>query len=461
MLQGVIPTSISELTNLEVLILPHTVLNGFEDASATYLPSLRVLDLSSCVCARHNIDGALLNAPKLESLSLPFSSVTISPHVFPTLKALTYMDLRSVPLPDLNIDDLWTLKKLEYISLALTSISGTLSTAIGDLKFLRYLDLSFTSVSGTIPEAIGETSLEQIKLTETALSLPLPDALGNLGNTLTSLDLKGISRGIGTMPNSFGRLWKLTTINLGSCNLQGSIPNSFALLSNLKDVDLSYNGLNGTIPAFSTMVLESTLNLQNNRLVGTIPLSILQNFTTIKLSHNYLGPEFPAQLESSEAVSIDISHNRFRAPLPERTSSSQLKTLLAHYNLFYGTIPTSYCGISTLRLDHNHLHGPVDFLFQCLLSNINLNNNLFSGTIPDLMHQSKLKTLQIAFNNFTGPLPPISNALSIFSCASNFFDGSNYEIWKLSIIVSNLEYVIPIFPWLHPGRLNALGCTFL
>ncbi|KAH7565691.1 hypothetical protein JRO89_XS08G0001300 [Xanthoceras sorbifolium] len=118
------------------------------------------------------------------------------------------------------------------ISLSLSSMnfSGTLSPKIGVLKHLSTLCI---------------LSIKSI-LKGNGITGEIPEEFGNL-SSLTSLDLDN-NRLTGEIPSSLGNLKLLQFLTLSQNNLTGAIPESLTGIPNLINLQLDSNGFSGRIP---------------------------------------------------------------------------------------------------------------------------------------------------------------------------------------------------------------------
>ncbi|KAK6923902.1 Leucine-rich repeat-containing N-terminal, plant-type, partial [Dillenia turbinata] len=98
-----------------------------------------------------------------------------------------------------------------------------------------------------------------------------------------------------------------------------------------------------------------------------------------------------------------------------------------------GSFPSAICKIRSLQnlsLAENSLNGSLftDSLSLCShLRFINLSSNLFVGTLPELDGFSKLQSLDLSFNNFSGEIPASFGRLQelrVLKLFANLLDGS-------------------------------------
>ena len=237
-LSGSLPSSLGNLTNLEVLWLYDNQLSGSLPSSLGNLTNLEVLDLSS-----NQLSG-------------------------------------SIP------SELGRLTKLEWLGLYENQLSGSLPSSLGNLTNLEGLGLASNQLSGSIPSELGRlTNLEVLDLSTNRLSGSLPSSLGNLTN-LEGLYLSS-NQLSGSIPSELGRLTNLEVLALSSNQLSGSIPSELGRLTNLTTLYLSFNSLSN-VSALSGLTNLTELYLSGTSLSNVSALSNLTNLTTLYLSFNSL-----------------------------------------------------------------------------------------------------------------------------------------------------------------------------
>lgn len=94
-----------------------------------------------------------------------------------------------------------------------------------------------------------------------------------------------------SIPDSIGKLNKVTYFFLNNNEISGNIPNSIGDMNSLSWLDLSGNNLEGTIPhSIGNIKTLTHLDLSNNKLKGAVPDSIgnLENLSSLYLDDNQL-----------------------------------------------------------------------------------------------------------------------------------------------------------------------------
>ncbi|KAL4637571.1 hypothetical protein ACB092_03G086700 [Castanea dentata] len=227
--------------------------------------------------------------------------------------------------------------------------------------------------------------------------------------------------GQSTIPSEFGRLVRLTRLNLSFSYLSGQIPSEISWLSNLYSKTLNLKKLD-----LETLVQNITnlreLQLASVNISSSIPQSLvnLSSLTTLSLANCNLHGQFPTNILLMPKLSkIDLSYNHFLTGfLPEFHSGSSLELLDLSSTNFSGILPNSIDNLESLiKLDlsqTNQLPSTLGNLAN--LSFLDLSNNLFHGEIPSslgnltqlALHQKMSitsKFLSLFNNSFDGRLP--------------------------------------------------------
>lgn len=189
-----------------------------------------------------------------------------------------------------------------------------------------------------------------------------------VGPNITGIVLPGLNIG-GQLGYSLVNFTALITLDLTNNHIGDVVP--FQLPPHLQRLLLSGNQLTGSLPySLSTLTLLSDLILNNNQLTGAIP-DIFLGLTGL--------------------VNLDFSSNNFSGPLP--ASMSDLTSL------------------SSLHLQNNMLSGTVNNLADLHLTDLNIENNLFTGWMPPKL--LTITNFKYGGNRFdTSPAPPPPSSIS-------------------------------------------------
>lgn len=161
-----------------------------------------------------------------------------------------------------------------------------------------------------------------------------------VGSNISSITMNGANLG-GQLGNGLGNFTSIATIDLSNNNIGGSIPDNLPLT--LKTFFLSANQFTGNIPSsLSKLTLLSAMSVNDNHLSGDLP-DAFQFLTGL--------------------VNLDLSSNNLSGQLP-----SSMDNLLQ---------------LTTLRLQNNQLSGTLDVLQDLPLKDLDVENNLFSGPVPE------------------------------------------------------------------------------
>ncbi|XP_038680878.1 receptor-like protein 7 [Tripterygium wilfordii] len=403
---------------LEFLLLQHTKFTGELPPSIGNLHSLTALDIIYC-----NFWGPI-------------------PSSLGNLSKITLLGLRDNNFFGQIPSSLANLTKLTSFT-----ISGndhfsceSLSWLENQTKFLE-LVLKKCNISGEIPQFLKNfTQLNQLQLTRNYLRGQIPHWLTNL-TRLANLALD-YNEFHGPFPHQILELVNLEVIDLTGNHLSGIVNlNSFFNLQHMKAFSISENDFtllhvtnaNATLRKWSGLGLGSCnlrefpdflryqdelqgLNLAGNKIYGQIP-SWLWNISKetleiMDLDFNFLtGIEQPALISRLPKLKVLwLRGNKIQGPVPIPPPSIVDYTL--SNNSFKGEISSTFCNLPylyALDLSFNNLSG---MLPQCLfdkesnLNILNLEQNLFRGTIPEtLTNGSKLRMINLGHNALEGTLP--------------------------------------------------------
>ncbi|KAL2495028.1 Protein STRUBBELIG-RECEPTOR FAMILY 3 [Forsythia ovata] len=183
----------------------------------------------------------------------------------------------------------------------------------------------------------------------------------------------------------------ITSIILSGANLGGELSEDMGSFASIIQIDMSNNHIGGSIPSDLPITMRSFF-LSGNQLSGSIPdtLSSLDQLTDLSLNNNNLTGAIPdAFLQLKGLINMDLSGNSLTGQLPP--SMGILSSL------------------TTLHLQNNHLIGTLNVLQDLPLRTLNIENNLFSGPIPEkLLSIPDFSRGGNPFNTTIIPSPPAS-----------------------------------------------------
>ncbi|KAK7412206.1 hypothetical protein VNO78_03656 [Psophocarpus tetragonolobus] len=258
--------------------------------------------------------------------------------------------------------------------------------------FVSEINLSQKQLEGTIPfdSLCDLPSLEKISFGTNLLNGTISEGLRKCTN-LKYLDL-GNNSFTGAVPD-LSTLHKLEYLSLNASGISGVFPwKSFENLTRLQFLSLGDNLLDKTPFPLEVLKLEKLywLYLTNCSITGNIPLGIgnLTLLQNLELSDNLLSGEIPADI----------------GKLP------RLWQLELYDNYFTGKIPVGFGNLTSLvnfDASDNQLEGDLSELRSLTkLASLQLFLNQFSGEIPKELGDFKnLTELSLYSNKLTGPLP--------------------------------------------------------
>lgn len=224
-LTGTIPSSLSGLKHLQVLLL-HKLSNlvGPIPFAISQLPNLRYLTISWT-----NISG---------------------------------------PVPDFLVH----LNNLESLDLSFNNLSGSIPNSLTTLPYLRAVDLSRNKLVGPIPESFGHfaatAGFPALDLSHNKLSGEIPASLANVNFSYVDISRNNLS---GDASVFFGEEKGANTIVISRNNLEFDL-SKVRFMESLDVLDISHNKIYGNIPAqIVDAVYLQQLNVSYNRLCGRIP----------------------------------------------------------------------------------------------------------------------------------------------------------------------------------------------
>ncbi|KAK9220989.1 hypothetical protein WN944_009413 [Citrus x changshan-huyou] len=220
---GPIPSTLSRLTSLKILILAHNQLIGLLPQEIGNLKNLIKLDVGN--------NGIIGPTPSTLGLLTDLSHLDLSRNQFNS----------SIPI------ELTRLTQLFHLDLSSNKLSGKIPSQIASMEDLTWLDLSNNNIKGSIPiELTRLTQLFHLDLSSNKLSGKIPSQIASM-EYLTGLDLSN-NNIKGSIPGEITKLSGLDYLNLSSNKLSGPVPFSNEQLSSMHTVSLSPNkGLCGNI----------------------------------------------------------------------------------------------------------------------------------------------------------------------------------------------------------------------
>jgi hypothetical protein len=222
-------------------------------------------------------------------------------------------------------------------------------------------------------------------------------------------------------------------------NMSGNFPTGVVHLPSLQKIRFGDGSLTGPLPKELVALKDLTkIELYMNEFTGEIPVEWWGNFSKIyglTLAYNQLEGTISSEVQKMTSLeSLTLIGNKFRGRIPPEFSKlPNLLELRIAQNDLTGAIPTEI-GVSPkleeLWLDQNLLTGtlPTEIGTMHKLRDLAISNNArLGGTIPDEFYGlKKLNFVEMFSCNFTGPLSPQIGTMNvqILKLNDNSFSGT-------------------------------------
>ncbi|XP_031489791.1 receptor-like protein 7 [Nymphaea colorata] len=301
---------------------------------------------------------------------------------------------------------------------------------LAQLTHLTHLNLSSNWFFGEVPNEISSLSnLVALDLSDSGL-LEIHDLEGFVKNfkQLKYLHLDYVICNLNNSQewgaNLASALPNLQSLSLACCNIEGSLTPHIFMLPHLQALDLSNNTFHGELMQsfFPPESKLQSLILRQNNLSGLLPNEIFE-LPLLKVldvgDNELLRVPLPTKLPSSKLKILNLGGIEFlgdvlRAWIVNLTSLVELK--LSNTNLS-GSLPFSIANLIALThldLSQTRLSSCINsLLFANLtrLTYLDLSKNSFSGFLPSLPHS--LCDVKLNNNHFSGPIPNSINLLNM------------------------------------------------
>jgi Leucine-rich repeat (LRR) protein len=386
------------------------------------LTSLVRLEITASLGLVGSIPTEICSLFQLNSLSLQINRLTGTiPSGIGSISKLDALLLYNNRLTGPIPTEISSFSRLKKFVVDKNELTGTIPSQICSLLFLNSLSLYDNQLTGTIHSGIGSLSkLTSFYLYNNQLTGTIPSEIASLV-FLDSIPLSD-NRLTGSIPSEIGSLAQLVFFSLRGNQVSGTIPPSIGSLVQLGSLFLDNNQLTGTIPSgIGSLIQLDSLSLYNNQLTGSIPSEIgsLSNLDSFYLHENRLTGTIPAEITSlSQLSSFYLSNNQLTGTIPA-SFSNLLKLVRLHLydNRLSGVIAfelASFPQLQQLFIHQNHFTGHLNSLVSSSSSwnasssellNLDVSDNLFSGSIPSTLFLPNLQSISLSLNCFEHELP--------------------------------------------------------
>ncbi|XP_027177244.1 receptor-like protein EIX2 [Coffea eugenioides] len=419
--------SINMLPSLTTLYLNHCFLFIHSHLSHVNFTSLASLDLGENNFNNYMVPPWLRNLTGLHDLGLGRNNLFDPIHgLFDQMTSLVHLDLSANRFDASTLKSLCNISSLTYLDLSNNNLQGSIPSEIDQLSKLTNLLLYSSSLNGTIPTNLGQlTKLQAFGISYNSLTGVLSEDHFTKLQELKSLDLTGNFLAL-NVSSSWVPAFQLQEIVMPSIIVGPKFPAWLRTQKEVEVLDMRNASISDAIPNWFRVLCYNitSLDLSSNSLTGN-PLEFKQLKHSryadrdISLSSNKLDgslKSFPLDISA-----LDLSHNFLTGHIPqlEVDQTSVVESLSLNDNRFTGTIPEDLCkseNLCFLDLSNNLLSGRVPLCLVNLrnLWVLDLANNSLSGQIPSsLGNLSGLSYLHLSGNKFVGKLPTSMQNMSM------------------------------------------------
>lgn len=227
----------------------------------------------------------------------------------------------------------------------------------------------------------------------------------------------------GSLATDIGQLVGLRKLNIHDNAVTGPLPAALTTLSSLRGLALFNNKLTGPLPAgFGSLPSLQALDASNNELSGPLPsdLGTAANLAVLNLRYNNLTGTIPTQWGGYRGNYLNVGNNNLTGPLPGSWNAPRLQQLDASGNNISGPLPSGLGDVLTLQalnVAHNEISGNIPSSYANLssLTSLDLSQNLLDGQFPPAFANLKLTSLNVSYNNLSGPIPAFKTAFNLSS----------------------------------------------
>ncbi|KAM6567802.1 hypothetical protein CsatA_026930 [Cannabis sativa] len=450
-LAGLLSPHLSNLTGLRILVLINNHLYGSFPQEFSSLRNLHYLRLDGNLL-QGSIPDYIVHLPKL-------IGVVFLGNCFNGSLSSSFFSNCSTTLESFDVSD--------------NKLSGNFPITIGHCKNLWSLSLYNNHFNGELPHSLINTSIGNLDIEFNNFSGELPyEIVGNLPGLMylhlsyNSMESHDSNTNLTPFFDALVKCSSLVELELAGMKLGGRLPDSVGELGpNFSSLQLQENRLFGTIPPnISNLKMLNILNLTSNLLNETISVEIgmFQNLEQLFLSHNKFSTPIPNIFDRFPALGLlDLSHNEFNGEIPSTIANlTRLNFLFLNHNRLSGKIPHSLGRCSELHkidLSYNRLSGtiPSDISsWNEIRIFINFSHNQLEGSLP--LELSKLKDVQeidLSSNRLGGTIFPLISsciAVRLINFSHNSITGKlpnslgelkNLEVFDVSM--NHLSGMIP------------------
>jgi Leucine-rich repeat (LRR) protein len=446
---GSIPSQISQVPFVDYFAIC-SVENNF--LSSTLPRQLFEMELEELIVSNNYISGFIPETLSMSSVNAFFAS--------------TNMFEGSLPR-DIN-----AVRTVYAFDVSNNNLTGTIPRFLLESNYSVLVVLVNNSLEGNFHGLTFGRSLEQLEASNNQLTGSFPM---NLGISLQSLDLRN-NRLSGELNVSCDSATHLSDLFIGGNSFFGTLE-KLECFTNLTILDVSNNSFTGSIEVLQLIPNIEQIIVSQNKLTGTLP-SFLGSHAALRVlivSDNqfYGQPDviFNASVQTL-LTAVDLSSNDFSGSVPSVVFTLPiLESFSSIKTCFSGTLPSSICGCSTLkvllmdgvtsglncqrRFDIDLVAGSDAYVSRkgsliggiptCvwndlpLLASLHLSSNGLTGTIGPVNGGSNLTSIVLSYNQLSGTIPEelMSLPFTTLELSNNRLKGTvNGDLQQSDAVVS-------------------------
>ncbi|KAK8277350.1 hypothetical protein V6Z12_D10G261700 [Gossypium hirsutum] len=294
------------------------------------------------------------------------------------------------------------------------------------------------------------------------LATKSPVIRGNVTDQLALLQFKAKITGdqlkIMESWNSSSHFCQWRGLNLANNNFYNQIPQEFGRLRRLETLELSNNSLSGEIPSnLSACSMLTFVHMRSNQLKGEIPasLGLLSNLIDLRFYNNSLTGSIPPSLGNlSSLKELHLALNGLTGNIPETlVRLTNLSFFSIGGNAIFGIVPVGMFNLSSIRvfdIGVNKIQGTLHSDLEITMPYVeffSVRENQISGQIPiSISNASNLNVLDFAVNRLSGNMPSLEKLdklYKLFVSKNRLGHGKEGDLNFLCTLVNNtkLEYL--------------------
>ena len=405
-LDGVLPSTLADLSNVHSLIFPWNQLKGNLPESLTQMTTLTQFDIA----------GNLFSGPL--------------PAWFGQWPLLTYLSVSANQFSGSLPESLGNLSQLIQLDLSQNEFSGALPDWLTNLTKLTVLNLFDNQFSGVLPTTMNQwTQLQRLDLHHNWLTGQLDSSIGEL----TALMILDVSQNnlSGNLPDTIGQLIYLRRFIIANNAFIGSIPSSIGQCSDMRRLDCHFNQLTGQLPSeIGNLIYLELLDFHGNGLTGDIPdtflnLSHLQE-NTIDLRWNALytsNADLKAFLDAKQ-IGGDWETTQTIAPSGFRADTPNESSVTLHWDpIVFSDLPGGYEIFWGFEDD-------ASFYFKTRTKDKTVHSHKITDLTSDQHYSFKIRSVTFAHDNNPFPIwSEFSDSISLTTpCVMTAVPGSHGTI---------------------------------